>query len=74
MVEKNYVVKCVHNEDDKECLHKEVCAIHCHNNKGERCHRHCDRTWVCETEAQAILLRSTHVGNESLHKPYVKKM
>lgn len=74
MTEKNYIVRCIHDEDDRECLHKEVCAIHCHNNKNGKCNRHCDKTWACETEAQANILKTTHTANERLHKPHIKKM
>src|SRR3972149_937566 len=45
-----------------------------YNNKKENCYNHCNKTWACETEAQAQVLKQTHIANETLHKPYIKKM
>jgi len=74
MAEKNYEVTCNHYEDDKECLNKECCTKHCHNNKDGRCYKHCDRSWETATEDQANVLRQTHIANETLHKPIVRKL
>lgn len=71
----NYIIICEHREDDKDCKHKEACAKHCHNNKTNQCNIHCDgRSWKCATEAQANTLKQTHMANETLHKPVIKKV
>ena len=78
--EKHYIVECIHNEDDKDCgktsfKEKETtCAIHCHDNKNERCFRHCGKSWKCETESQAKTLKHTHITNELTHKPQINKI
>lgn len=74
MTEKNYIVKCAHNEEDKDCSHKKECVKHCHDNKNERCYRHCGGSWRCETEAQANVLKYTHIAEHILHKPEIEKL
>ena len=77
---KNYIVKCEHIEENKnrpekdKCKNTDCCAIHCHNNKDGRCRVHCERSWECDSEVQANVLRQTHIANESLHKPVIRKV
>lgn len=74
MVEKNYEVSCKHFEDMKDCLNLSICATHCHNNKNERCIRHCGKSWTTETEVQANALKHIHIASELLHRPIIRKL
>jgi len=75
MAEKNYEVSCRHFEDKKDCSNfLSGCAIHCHNNKNDRCIHHCGKSWQTETEAQASVLKHTHIANDALHRPVIRKL
>ena len=64
MTEKNYIVKCDHNDKDTRC----------NNNKDKKCTIHCEKSWKCASEAQARVLKYTHISEHLLHRPEIEKL